>query len=88
MPKLFETNTNQTVDALPRSVNAGIIFTSALYIKYEQFNLDDNFRTYLKGVMLYEHVLRMRIKPTPYQKSFELVTGTESRVVDFPAANK
>ena len=88
MPKLFETNTNQTVDALPRSVNAGIIFNSALYIKYEQFNLDDNFRTYLKGVMLYEHVLRMRIKPTPYQKSFELVTGTESRVVDFPAANK
>ena len=38
--------------------------------------------------MLSEHVLRTGIKPTPYQKSFELVTGTESRIVTFQAANK
>ena len=38
--------------------------------------------------MLSEHVLRTGIKPTPYQKSFELVSGTESRVVNFQAANK
>ena len=34
-----------------------------------------------------EHVLRTGIKP-PYQKSFELVHGTESRVVDFTEENK
>ena len=83
MQKLLETNRNQTADALPRTVNADIVITSAPYIMYEQFKLDDNFRTYLKGVMLSEHVLRTRIKPTPYQKSFELVSGTESRLVNF-----
>ena len=55
---------------------------------YEQFKWDDNFRTYCEGVILSEHVLRMGIKPTLYQKSFELVSGTESRVVNFQAANK
>ena len=38
--------------------------------------------------MLSEHVVRTGIKPTPYQKSFELVSGTESRVINFQAANK
>ena len=35
-----------------------------------------------------EHVLRTGIKPTPYEKLFKLVTGTESWVVDFTGANK
>ena len=55
---------------------------------YEKFKLGNNFRTYLKGLMLSEHVLRTGIKPTPYQKSFKLVTGTESRVADFQTANR
>ena len=55
---------------------------------YEQLKLDDNYRTYLEGVELSERVLRTGIKPTPYQKSFELLVGTESRVVNFQAANK
>ena len=38
--------------------------------------------------MLSGHVLRTGIKPTLYQKSFELVTGTESRIVNFQRANK
>ena len=38
--------------------------------------------------MLSEHVLRTGIKPTPYQKFLEPVTGTESRVIEFQAANK
>ena len=38
--------------------------------------------------MLSEHVLGTGIKPTPYQKSFELVSGTESRIVNFQVANK
>ena len=88
MQKLFETNKNQTADALPKVVNADIVFTSAPYIFYEQFKLDDNFITNLEGVMSSEDVLRTGIKPTPYQKSFKLNSGTESRTVNFQAANK
>ena len=50
--------------------------------------MDGNFKTYLEGTMQSEQVLRTGIKPTPYQKSFELINGTESRVVDFTGANK
>lgn len=58
MQQLFETNINRAADALPGNVDAEIIITSAPYILYEQFKLDDNFRTYLEGVMLSEYVLR------------------------------
>lgn len=70
------------------SVDASIILTSPPYIIYEQFKLDDNFRTYLKEAMIPEHVLKAEIKPTPYRKSFELVTGTQSRVANYQGANK
>ena len=83
MQRLFETKVNQSTNALPTSINASAVFTSAPYIMYKQFKLDDNFRTYLEGTMISEHVLRTGIKSTPYQKSFELVAGTESRVVNF-----
>ena len=55
---------------------------------YEQLKLDDNYRTYLEGVILSERELGTGIKPTLYLKSFELVVGTESRAVNFQAANK
>ena len=83
MQRLFEMNINQAADALPRVVDAEIMFTSAPYTMYEQLKLDDNYQTYLKRVMLSERVLRTGIKPTPYQKSFELVVGTESKDVNF-----
>ena len=35
-----------------------------------------------------EHVLRTGKKPTPCQKLYELVVGTQSLVVDFMGANK
>ena len=38
--------------------------------------------------MISEHMLRTGIKPTPYQKSFKLVTGTQSRVVNFHGPNE
>ena len=88
MKKLFETNVKQNAGALPRTVDADIFFTRAPYIMYEQFQLDSNFKTKLQGTMQSEHMLRTGIKPTPYQKSFELVTGTESRIVDFTGTNK
>ena len=68
MKKPFETNVNQNENALPRTVDAAdIVFTGALYIMYKQFQLDDNFKTYLEGPMQSKHMLRMGIKPTFYQ---------------------
>ena len=55
---------------------------------YEQFKLDNNFITYLEGVLLSEHILRTGIRATLYQKSFELVAGTESQFVEFQGSNK
>ena len=88
MKKLFETNVKQNADALPRTVDADIDSTGVPYIMYKQFQLDDNFKTLLEGTMQSEHMLRTETKPTPYQNLVELVSGTESRVVDFTEANK
>ena len=41
--RLFETTVNQATDAVPRTVDVKIIFTSAPYIMYEQLKLDDNY---------------------------------------------
>ena len=57
MQRLFETNVNLAADALPRTVDAEIIFISASYNMYEQLKLDDKYRKYLEGVMLSERVL-------------------------------
>ena len=38
MQKLFETNVNQNADALPRTVDADIVFTGAMCIMYNSFN--------------------------------------------------
>ena len=55
---------------------------------YEQLKLNNSYRTYLESVLISEHVLRTGIKPTPYQKSYKIIAGTESKVINFQAANK
>ena len=54
-----ERNVNKNADALPRTVDADIVFTGAPYIMYKQFQFDNNFKTYLKGTMQSEYVLRI-----------------------------
>ena len=49
--KLFETNLKTQTNAVPKDIDAEIIFHSAPYIQYEQFQLDDNFRTYLETAL-------------------------------------
>ena len=88
MRKLFVTNANQSMDASPGSIDADVVFTGVPYIMPKQFQLGYNFKIYLEGTLQSKHVLRTGIKPTPYQKSFELICGTESRVVGFTGANK
>ena len=83
MQRLFGTNINEAKYTLPDFVDASMDFRGAPYILYKQFKLDDNFWTYLEGTFISEHVRRTGTKPTTYQKSFELIAGTESRVVNF-----
>ena len=52
MQRLFQTNINQAANVLPRTIDAEIILTSAPFIMYEQLKLDDNYRTYLEGVLM------------------------------------
>ena len=86
MQKLFETNL--TASNLPTSVDAEIIFNSAPYIQYDQIKLDDSFKKYLEGTLISEHVLRTEIKPIPYLKTYEIVRGSQSHIVNFRGANK
>ena len=84
--KPLETNLNS--NNLPTSVDAEIINNLVPYIQYEQIELDDNFRTYLECTLISKHVFRTGTKTTPYQKTYKIVRGTQSHVVDFRGSNK
>ena len=90
MQNMFETNANQANNALSAGADAEMIITRTPCIQYEQFQLDDNFKMCLKGTLQPElqSVVRTRTKPTPYQKLYELVIGTQYQVIDFTGANK
>ena len=81
--RLFKSKANQANDALLDSVDAKIILTSTPYILYEQFKLDDNYRTYLEGIMISNNVLGTGIQPKPYQKSDEMFWEIQPRTVTF-----
>ena len=55
---------------------------------YKQLKSDNNYRTHLEGVLISEHVLRTGIKPMLCQKSYKLIPGTESKVINYQVANK
>ena len=84
--KPLETNLNS--NNLPTSVDAEIINNLVPYIQYEQIELDDNFRTYLECTLISTQVFRTGTKTTPYQKTYKIVRGTQSHVVDFRGSNK
>ena len=52
---------------------------------YDQFKLEDNYRTHLEGIMISNNILRTGIQVTPYQKSYEMVRRSQSRTVTFQA---
>ena len=56
--------------------DAQIVFLKAPFIQYEQILLTKSFRQYLKTIILSSKVLRIGIQKTPYQKIYELQTGS------------
>ena len=95
LSKLFESkiklpNTAAGVTAaLPTAQpDANIYFSSTPYLQYAQIKLNDTFNKYITKALQSKRVLRTGIKPTPYQKTFEVNTGTQSHVLEFKGANK
>ena len=86
--KLFETKASQANDALPTLEDAKIILAATPYLLFEQFKLFDNYLAYLEAIMISNKVLRTGIKKTPYQKTYELIVGAQSRTITFESSNK
>ena len=68
--------------------DANIYWNSIPYIQYELVKLNDTFDAYLRKALQSKRVLRTGIKPTPYQKSYEVNVGTQTNVVEFKGVNK
>ena len=65
-----------------------IIFTRPLFIPYEQFLQDKNFRQYLETTMVSKKILRMGAQKTPTQKTYEISIGSDSISSDFLGSNR
>ena len=87
MQKLFESKTNQAADGLPNTVDAKIIIDSTPHLLYYQFDLDDVYRTYFESATVSENLLITGIRKT-LRKSYELVAGTQSKIITFNNAFK
>ena len=68
--------------------DADIYFYNTPYIQYEQIKLNDTFNKYITKALQSKRVLRTGIKPTPFQKPYEINVGTQSHIVEFKGANK
>ena len=63
-------------------------YYGAPYLQYEQIKLSDTFDKYVSTALRSKRALRTGIKPTPFKKTFEINTGSQSHIVDFKGANK
>ena len=89
MSRLFESKTNLAAGAeYPDNVDAKIILDSAPYLLFHQFSLEDTYRAYFEGAMISNQILRTGLKFSPYQKSYELVIGAQSKTFTFTNAFK
>ena len=89
MSRLFESNANLAAGvAYPDEPDAKIILESAPYLLYHQFSLEDTYRSYLEGAMVSNQALRTGLKLFPYQKSYEIVAGAQSKTFSFINAFK
>ena len=89
MSRLFESKAQlaTAATAIP-TPDAKIILDSAPYLLYHQFNLEDTYRTYLEGALVSSRKLRGGLKLFPYQKSYEIVIGGQSKTFTFTNAFK
>ena len=84
MSRLFESKANlAAATTTVGKPDAKIILDSAPYLLFHQFSLEETYRAYLEGAMKSNQVLRTGLKFYPYQKSYELVIGSQSKTFTF-----
>ena len=83
--KLANTVTGAAASLPTTAPDANVYYHAVPYIQYEQIKLNDTFDKYISKAL---QSLWTGIKPTPYQKTFEINTGSQSHVVDFKGINK
>ena len=87
--KLFESKANLVNDAAyPTEFDAKIILDSTPCLLFHQFELEDTYRAYFEGAMISNQILRTGLKLSPYQKSYELIAGAQSKTFTFTNAFK
>ena len=87
--KLFESKASLASDAaFPTEFDAKITLDSTPYLLYHQFDLEDTYRAYFDGSMVSAQILRTGLKLFPYQKSYELIAGAQSKTFTFTNAFK
>ena len=89
MSRLFESKSNlAAATTAVGKPDAKITLDSAPYFLFHQFSLEETYRAYLEGTMISNQVLRTGLKFYPYQKSYELVIGSQSKTFTFTNAFK
>lgn len=85
--KLFESCKSLLV--VPTTApDTNIMRHAAPYIQYERLKLNGNFKKYFEASLLSKRVLRTGIKPSPFQKSYDINRCIQSYVLEFKGANK
>ena len=95
LSKLFESKaklankaTGAAADLPTTDPDATVYRNSIPYIQHELVKLNNTFDAYIRKSLHSKRVLRTGIKPTPYQKSYEVNVGTQTNVVEFKGVNK
>ena len=86
MNKLFETN--RKIVTIPAQPDALINIYDRPYISYQELKLTETADVYLSGILRSETALRQGVLPSPYQKLFEINTGTQSFTCTFKGAQR
>ena len=83
------TNLNDyNLDTAPTTPDVQIVLLKAPIIQYEQLALNTNFRQCLEMILFSARVLQMGVQKTPYQKTYELLVGSQDFTVGFQCANR
>ena len=89
MSRLFESKANlAAATTAVGKPDAKRILDSTPYLLFHQFSLEETYRAYLEGAMISNQILRTGLKFYPYQKSYELVIGSQSKTFSFTNAFK
>ena len=84
MNKFSESNTK--ANPILANPNAEILYHDTPYIYYQQITLDDNFLSYFNATLRSKTALRTGAFNAPYNQSFEINVGTQSRKTSFYGA--